>query len=118
MLTRSVAVVLGRLHDQRDVLQEAAEVRELLHGADEFLQVLEAAGGLGRAVLLPHLGVAGFLQHRSGELACVMRLDRPAQRAKAAVRSRRVGARLGLQLVGLDELAGGLHQRHAGAARA
>ena len=46
------------VHHQRDVLEEACEILELLHRAHQLFQVFEAAGGVGGAVLLPHLGVA------------------------------------------------------------
>ena len=91
------------VHHQRDVLEEAAEVLELLHRAHELLQVFEPAGGVGRAVLLPHLGVAGLVEHDLGELGvrqrvllrapAVERRDQIAQRgarlAPSAPRSRR-----------------------------
>ncbi|MNL68940.1 hypothetical protein D3C87_1937380 [compost metagenome] len=35
-----VLVLLG-IHDERDVLKEAAHAVELLHRADQFLQVVE-----------------------------------------------------------------------------
>ena len=46
------------VHDQRDVLQKTLQVLELLHGAHELFQVFQPAGGVGGAVLLPHLGIA------------------------------------------------------------
>jgi hypothetical protein len=61
-------VALVGFHDERDVLQEALQVRELLHGAHELLEVFEASRRVRRFVLLPHVGVAGFLQHRLGDL--------------------------------------------------
>ena len=60
---RAVAV-----HHQRDVLEEALQVLEFLHGAHQLLEVFQPAGGVGGAVLLPHLGVAGFIEHDFGEL--------------------------------------------------
>ena len=56
------------VHHQRDVFEEALQVFEFLHRADQLLEVFQAAGGVGGAVLLPHLGVAGFVEHDLGEL--------------------------------------------------
>ena len=114
--TRSGPLLLVRLHHERDVLEEGGEVRELLHGAHELLEVLEPPGGVGRLLLLPHLGVAGFLQDGLGQL--VMRLASPPaarQRSKSSPRGRAAPSGRGLQLVGLDEVAGGLQQRHRAA---
>ena len=105
------------VHHQRDVFEKALQVLELVHRADEFFQVLQPAGGVGGAVLLPHLGVAGFVEHDFGELGvrkavallapAVERFEQAAQRA----------ARLRLQLVGFDHGARGFGQRHAALAR-
>ena len=65
---RILVLAVVAVHHQGDVLQEALEILELLHGAHQLLEVFEAAGGVGRAVLLPHLGVAGFVEHDLGEL--------------------------------------------------
>ena len=87
----SAGALLAGIHDERDMLEEARHVLEVLHRAHEFLEVLEPAGGLGRAVLLPHLGVARFLEDQLGELLVGERLGlMPAQRPNAAMRSRRV----------------------------
>ena len=63
-----VARAAFRVHDQRDMLQEAAEQFVLGDVVDELLEVLEPPRRLGRAVELPHLGVAGFLQDHFGEI--------------------------------------------------
>ena len=81
-----VAAAVG-VHDERDVLEEALQVLELLHGAHQLLQVLEPAGGVGGAVLLPHLGVAGLVEHDLGELGVG---ERVALR-RASGRTRRGG---------------------------
>ena len=41
-----VAGLLG-VHDQRDVLEEAGQGLELVHGADQFLEVFQPAGAFG-----------------------------------------------------------------------
>ena len=56
------------VHHQRDVLEKTLQVLELLHRAHEFLQVIQPARGVGRAVLLPHLGIAALVEHDFGEL--------------------------------------------------
>ncbi len=43
------AIGLGGFHHQRDVFEEARHVREFLHRADEFLEVFQSPGGVGRA---------------------------------------------------------------------
>ena len=47
-----------RVHDEGHMLEEARERVELLHEADQFLQVLELALRLLRALRLPHAGIA------------------------------------------------------------
>ena len=82
------------VHHQRDVLEKALQVLELLHGAHQLLEVLEPAGGVGGAVLLPHLGVAGFVEHDLGELVVRQRvaLLAPAVEARRARRAARRAA--------------------------
>ena len=94
------------VHHQRDVLEEAGEVLELLHGAHELLQVFQAAGGIGGTVLLPHVGIAGFIEHDLGELGVRHRilLRAPAIESDQQVAQRR--ARLRFHFVG-----GGTAQR-------
>ncbi len=57
-----------RVRHQRDVLQEGGQRIELLHGADQLLEVLQPARRIGRAVGLQHVGVAGFLEDDLGKL--------------------------------------------------
>ena len=110
-------VGLGALvvvHHQRDVLEKTLQVLELLHRAHQLLEVFQAAGGVGGAVLLPHLGVAGFVEDDLGEL--VVRHARRAACASGRIASRSArsaAARLRLQLVGLDHGARRLGQRDA-----
>ena len=61
--------VLDVVHDQADVLEEAGQRLELGERLDQLLEVLEPAGRVGGAVLLPHPDVAGLLEHRLGHLA-------------------------------------------------
>ena len=56
------------VHHQRDVFEEPLQVLELLHRAHQLLQVFQPAGGVGRAVLLPHLGIAALVEHDFGQL--------------------------------------------------
>ena len=91
-------VLLG-VHDQRDMLEEGAQRLVFLHGADQLLQVFEPARRLGRAVVLPHLGVAALLQDDLGELGVRLGLDHalPAarnwRRPRAAPRAASASAR-------------------------
>ena len=50
-------VALVRLHDERDVLEEALQVRELLHRAHELLQVVEAARRRRPSLSFCHMSV-------------------------------------------------------------
>ena len=110
-----LGVLLG-VHDQRHMLQEGGQRVIGLHGADEFLEVLQSARRLGRAIVLPHLGVAGFLEDLLGEVGVLgggqllgpahQIGDHPAQRV----------ARLGLQLLGFHHLHRRRDQRHAAGA--
>jgi DNA-binding beta-propeller fold protein YncE len=70
------------VHHQRDVLEEAASVLEVLHGAHELLEVLEPARRVGRAVVLPHLGVAGLVEDRSRRVRCAAWSSCARQRSK------------------------------------
>ncbi len=56
------AVFFGRFHHQRHMLQEAGECLEILHRAHKLFEVLKPARCIGRFVVLPHLGEAGFIQ--------------------------------------------------------
>src|SRR5688572_22111813 len=90
------------VHDQGNVLEKTLQVLELLHRANELLQVVEAALRVGRAVLLPHLGVAALVEDDLGKLGVrnVRRLRAPALEILDHCAQAR--ARLRLQLVGAD----------------
>ncbi len=107
----------ARLGDEGDVLEETGEVLELLHRADEFLEVLEPPGSLGRLVLLPHLRVAAFVQHELGELGVGQGLDLAGPAVEIVDQPAQRIARLGLHLLRLGKHARRLHQRHALRAR-
>ena len=107
MLTASSMPSRVAIHHQRDVFEEAAEIFEILHGAHKLLQVFEPARGIGGAVLLPHLGVAAFVEHDFGQLGMRQLF---ALRAPALERDQQIAqraARFGLQFVGLDHGARG-----------
>src|SRR3546814_9586230 len=53
---------------QADMLQEPRQVLELLHRRDQLLEVLELARRLRLLARLPHVGIAGFVEHCLGEV--------------------------------------------------
>ena len=114
---RLAAFALLRVHHQRNVLEEAREVLELVHGADKLFQVLQAAGGVCVAVLLPHVRIAGLVEHDLRELGMGQRipLGAPALERGEQIAQRPAG--LGLELVGLDHRSGGGRERDAPLAR-
>ncbi len=85
------------------MLEEAREAFELGHRRHQLLQVLEPAGRVGRAVLLPHLRVAAFVEHDGGELGMrlFLGLVAPALERDEEIAER--AARGGLQLVGAEQ---------------
>ena len=104
------------IHDQRDVLEEAAHRLEAFHRADEFLEVFEAAGRFGALVVLPHVRIAGLFEDLLGKLGmrCVFKQFLPSAERLNHVEERL--ARLRLQLVGLDDVGCcGKHRNVAGA---
>ena len=80
------------------------EVLELLHRADEFLQVLQPARRRRPSGPSATSRCSRIRRARSRRARCAAACPCCArQRSKAATRSRSAAARLGLQLVGLDE---------------
>ncbi len=101
------------VHHQRDMFEKTLQVLELSDRGDQFLEVLEPAGGVGGSVLLPHIGVAAFVEHDFGQLGMRGHLapDTPAVEMLDEITQR--PARLRLQLVGLDHRARGFEQGNA-----
>ena len=110
-------VIRNRVHDQRDVFEKARKIGELVDGAHQFLEVFQTPGRVRRAVLLPHVGVAAFLQHHFGDFGGggVFQFRGPAREGLDKLADR--GAGLGLEFLGLHQRARRLQQRRAGGAR-
>ncbi len=100
-------------HDQRDVFEIALQVVEMLHGAHEFLQVLELARRVGGFVVLPHLRIAALVE----DDLCKFRMRHAGHQRAPALdhldKARQRAARRGLQLFRGDDLSRGAHQRDA-----
>src|SRR5690348_3886158 len=59
----AVLILAGAgFHDQGNMLEEGAHVGKFLHRAYKLLEIVEPAGGIGRTIRLPHVGVAGLLE--------------------------------------------------------
>ena len=117
MLTACSPSAAVAVHHQRDVLEEAGEVLEILHRAHQLLEVFQAAGGVGALVVLPHRGVAALVEHdfgqfgvRHGVLARAPALEGGHQVAQRQPRFR-------LHLVGGGERRGRFGERDALLAR-
>ena len=85
------------------MIEEGREVLELRERADQFLQVIEPSRRGGRAVLLPHPGVAGFVQQPGDHVRVRCRGKRAPPGAELAdqLAERTAGPRP--QLVALDQ---------------
>ena len=53
----------ANIHDKLDMFEEAGEAVELAEGVDQLLEVVEARLGLGPAILLEHVGIAGLVEN-------------------------------------------------------
>ena len=96
-----VRVAAVAVHHQGDVFEKACHVFELAHGAHEFLEVFEPSFGFGAFVVLPHLGVARFIEHHLGQVRCAEdRASAWRQRLKAFEKRAQRGAGLGRQFIG------------------
>ena len=49
------------------MLQKPLQILELFQGFDQFLEVFQPPRCLGRFILLPHAGIAGFVQNHLGQ---------------------------------------------------
>ena len=56
------------VHDQRHMLEKRLKIGKFAHRPDEFFQIVEPSGGIGRALGLPHVDVAALLEHELGQL--------------------------------------------------
>jgi hypothetical protein len=95
------------------VFEKALQVLELFHGADQLFQVLQPTRGVGGSVLLPHLGVAGFIEHDFGELGVGKLLALGAPALEGSQKIAQACPRLRLHFLGLDQESCCLHQRNA-----
>ena len=104
MLTISSLASPSRSMTRLTWSRKAGKVLEFRERADQLPQVFEPAGGGGRAVLLPHLGVAGFVEHPADDLGMGrLRQARCASREAGRSSPARLDAGAGLELVGLDQ---------------
>ena len=108
-----LAAALIGLHHQRHMLQEPLQGLEIGHGVDQFLEVVEPARRLGGLVLLPHPGIAGFVEHHAREIGVGAALCQFPPALKILQQGAQGLAQLGFQLVGAGERPGGLGHRQA-----
>jgi hypothetical protein len=86
------------------------------NGLDQLFQVFEPGRRVGGAVVLPHLGVAGFLEDGFGELVAGGRLHHALPAGEHLDHVGQRLARLWLEFIGEDQFArGGEHGDAAGA---
>ena len=113
MLTACSPSALSRSITSEMCSRKPAEILEILHGAHQLLEVFQPPGGVGGAVLLPHLGVAALVQHDFGQLGVRhgIFLGAPALEAGHQLAQRQ--PRFRLHLVGGRQRGGGLGQRNA-----
>ena len=98
------------------MFEERAEGFIFLHRADEFGQVFEASGRLRRLLILPHRGVAAFVEQLPSEFGmrkCARHVA-PAGEVTDEIAERAAGLRR--QFVGVEDARGGDRQRGAGRA--
>ena len=94
---------LDHVHYQRDMFEETGKVLELRHRGDKLLEVLQPPRRLGRFVVLPHPGIARFVEHRFGELTMRHALGEHPPALEIGQKIAQRPARGQLQLVGLDQ---------------
>ena len=113
-------VVVGRLldiHHQRNMFEETSEVLELAHRAHQLFEILKAPLGFRALVVLPHLGVARFVEHDLGKLRVRNTGHHLAPAAKAFEQVAQRGAGLGRQFISQGDGLGGAIERDALGAR-
>ena len=106
-----LAVIAVAVHDQRDVFKEPGEGFVFLHHADEFFQVIKAACGLGRLVVLPHGRVAGLIKDEFSQFSVRQGIGHGPPAIKLGQQVGERAALGGLELFRLYERSGCLHQR-------
>ena len=102
---------------QRDMLQIGFQRIKPAHGADELLEVIKPAGGLGTLVFAPHRRVAAFIEDDLGQLVMAHRVGLRPPALDIAQENLQGGARLAAYLVGLDHQARHLAHRDTRRAR-
>ena len=105
---------LLHVHHQRDVLEETFHGLELVHGAHEFLQVLQPGGCLRVLVLLVHFRIAGLVQNDLRHLGVGQGVDLGAPAGEGGQQVRERLPCLVGQFFRLDDVQRGAVQRGAG----
>ena len=102
------------VHHQRDMLDKALQRIEILHSIDKLGQILQPPLRIGRAVRLPHAGIAGFIQHHLRKIGMVHACRGLAPAANILAEPAKRVARRRAQLVGRHKVDGSRHQGFAG----
>jgi hypothetical protein len=92
-----VHVIAVAVHHQGDVFKEARHVFKLAHGAHELFQVFKPPFSFRAFVVLPHFGVARFIQNHFGQI----RVRKTLQPIPPAAETFNELAQGGARLVGL-----------------
>jgi hypothetical protein len=101
------------VHHEADMLEERGEALIFLHRADELVEVLEAAGGFGGAIGLPHRGVAALVEDDAGELGMGEGVAHAPPAGDVADEIAERAAGLGGELVGVEDARAGGGEREA-----
>ena len=56
------------VHDQRHMFEKCPKIGKFAHRPDEFFEIVETSGRIGRALGLPHVDVAALLEHELRQL--------------------------------------------------
>ena len=89
-----IGVAAVAVHHQGDMFEKARHVFKFAHGADELLQVFQPAFGFGALVVLPHFGVARFIQNHFGDIRVRKTLQRAWRQRPKLSMSRRSAVRV------------------------